>query len=59
MRLLQPQMNKLTLTVVALLAFGCASTQEQKEINLNGIFEQFARENYALNSLLTHYELLR
>jgi hypothetical protein len=52
-------MNKLIiLSVIALLIFGCA-TQEQKEINLNGIFEQFARENYALNSLLTHYELLR
>jgi len=44
-------MNKLTLIAIILLTFGCASTQEQKEINLNGIFEQFARENYALNPL--------
>ncbi len=46
-------MNKLTLvSVITMLSFGCSSTKEQKQIDLNGIFEQFARENYALNPLL-------
>lgn len=46
-------MNKLTLvSVITMLSFGCSSTKEQKQIDLNGIFEQFARENYALNPLM-------
>jgi uncharacterized protein (DUF885 family) len=46
-------MNKLTLvSVITMLSFGCSSTKEQKQIDLNGIFEQFARENYALNPVM-------
>lgn len=45
-------MNKIKLVAaIAILGIGCSSVKEQKEINLNGIFEQFARENYALNPL--------
>ncbi len=47
------QMNKLTLeSVIILFCLGCSPAKEQKEVDLNGIFEQFARENYSLNPLV-------
>lgn len=47
-------MNKLILaSLIILFTFGCSSTREQnKEVDLNGIFTQFAHDNYALNPLL-------
>lgn len=47
-------MNKLILaSLIILFTVGCSTTKEQKkEVDLNGIFEQFARENYKLNPLL-------
>jgi uncharacterized protein (DUF885 family) len=46
-------MNKLTLvSVITMLSFGCSSTKEQKPVDLNGILNQYASDNYALNPLL-------
>ncbi len=46
-------MNKLILALlITLFTFGCSSTSEQnKKVDLNGIFTQFAHDNYALNPL--------
>lgn len=46
-------MNRLSLvSVMTILCLGCSPAKEQKEVDLTGIFEQFARENYALNPLV-------